>query len=299
MQTTTADQLPDPFNRIELGAVRRQEMKTEMVCDFFAPFLVQACVMVTGIVGNHDDGPAGPTADALNLPEEIPAGLRVKHTLRSRHDEFAILKSHRAEITDALASWGVEADGIGHFRRNPHPTAGSMLLKMHFIHRPQIDISLARQDVEFFYARLAIQDWLWRPVAAVFATENPDGEIVADTDEPSASLHAFGQDTPTGLVHPTSGSVVRNWPGWNVTPPRLERSADRSAERVAPTVGLRTSQPIRRFQNAAPSLRPSGRNHPAVRRLVGKSSPGPRARLHEADGRSAMCHYVGSHLGEP
>src|SRR6185436_18006702 len=134
---------------------------------------------------------------------------------------------HRPEIADALAGWGVQTDGVGHFRWNPHSTTRSMLLKMHFIHCPQIKIALARQDVEFFYAHVAIQDWIWRPVGGVCAAENQIGETIADTDEPSALLHAFGQDTPTVSAHPTSESAVQTWMDWNARQPRLGRFGDR------------------------------------------------------------------------
>lgn len=299
VQTTAADQLPDAFDRIEFGTVRRQEMKAEMSCNIFSPLLVQAGVVVTGVVDNHDNGPARVAADTFDLLEEIPAGIGVEHAFRSGHNKFAIPKSHRTEIADALAGWGVQADGIGHFRWNPHSAARSMLLKMHFIHCPQIEIILARQDAEFFYARFAIRDWIWRPVAAVCAAENLIGETIADTDEPSASLRAFGQDTPTASVHPTSVSVVQTWLDWNATQLRLVRSGDRSAERAVQIAAPRTSQPIRQFRNVAPSLRLTGRNHPTIGRLLGKSFREPPAKLHEADGRSVRCHCVGSHPGEP
>ena len=299
VQTTAADQLPDAFDRIKFRAVRRQEMQAEMCCDFVPPLLVEARVVVTGVVDNHDNGPARAAADSFDLLEEIPAGIGVEHAFRSGHNEFAIPKSHRTEIADALTGWGVQADGIGHFRWNPHSTTRSMLLKMHFIHCPKIEIILARQDAEFFYARFAIRDWIWRPVAAVCAAENPDAEIVADTDELSASHHAFGQDTPTASVHPTSESVVQTWMDWNVRQPRLGRFGGRSAERVAPISAPRTSRPIRESQNAAPSLRLSEGNHPTIGRLPGRSFRGPPARLHEADGRIERCRCVGSHTGEP
>jgi len=299
VKTTAADQLPDAFDRIEFGAVRRQEMKTEMSRNVFAPLLVEDGVVVTCVVDNHDNCPGRAAADSFDLLEEIPASIGVEHALGSGHNQFAISESHRTEIADALSGWGVQADGIGHFRRNPHSTARSMLLKMHFIHRPQIEITLARQDAEFFYARFAIQDWIWRPVAGVCAAENPTVETIADTDEPSASLHAFGQDTPIASVHPTSESVVQIWLDWTVTQPPLVRFGDRSAERVAQIAAPRTSQPSRESQNAAPSLRLTEGNHPTIGRLPGKSFRGPPTRLHEADGRSVKCHCVGSRLGEP
>ena len=66
METSTANQFPNPFDGIELWTVRRQEMKSEMVSDFPAPFFVQAGVMIASIVDDHDNLPAAFLCDALD-----------------------------------------------------------------------------------------------------------------------------------------------------------------------------------------------------------------------------------------
>ncbi len=78
-----------------------------------------------------------------------------------------------AEIAHALASRIVSDHGVGNVRWNPHAAAGAVLLEMHLVHRPQINIIRLGQFAEFFYALPGAQGPLVRLPGAVCVAESP------------------------------------------------------------------------------------------------------------------------------
>jgi hypothetical protein len=208
MQAATPGQLPDPLNRIEFRTVWRQEMQTKVFRDFFAPRRVERGVVIMRIVYDHHDLPSGTTM-ARQLPKEVPARHRVKHTIGSRHHELALLQPHRDEKADALSRRGVKTNRIIHFWRHPHAATRTMLLEVNFIHRPQIDFVLPGQGAEFFYAWLVIKDRLLPPADVVCATGSQTGGKAAGTAAPSMSRLSSDRGTQTRLGHPTSQSPRR------------------------------------------------------------------------------------------
>src|SRR3972149_7169913 len=73
-------------------------------------------------------------------------------------DHFAIAQTNGSVIAHALASRVMQQDRVLFLRRHPHQATRSMLLKMDFIGRPQIDFSISYQSQEFFYMSPAVQD---------------------------------------------------------------------------------------------------------------------------------------------
>ena len=53
-------------------------------------------------------------------------------------DQLAATKINRTKERNGLARWGMEQNGIGLLRRNPHDTSGSVLLEVAFIQTPQV-----------------------------------------------------------------------------------------------------------------------------------------------------------------
>jgi len=270
-----------------------------MVSNFLAPLFMQAGVVIASVIDDHDDFSARGLCDSLNPSIKSPAGAGVEHPVRRRHNKFAILQAHCPKVTDAFTSWGVKADGVLDLRRNPHAASGAMLLEMHFIHSPQVNSRISCQNAEFFYAQLAIQDRLWRPVGEVFAVGNPTAERAAGTVGPSIGRCAHGEDTPIELARPTSASQGQ---------PQLERTARRprpwsidvrSNGWDVPSAVLPTNPPVRQFRNVAPSLRHCGARRLAIQRLSGRSCLAQRGAPRGVDDRSAKCHCAGSHPGGP
>ena len=69
-----AGELPDAFGRIEFGAVGRQELQREAGLGLFAPPLVDAAMVIGGIVEEDSDPAAGVRADLPQLLEAERAG---------------------------------------------------------------------------------------------------------------------------------------------------------------------------------------------------------------------------------
>lgn len=286
MQAAAANQFPDSFNGIKVRAVRRQEVQSEVVGDPCAPRRVEGGMMIAGIVNDDDHAAPWPAADALKLPEEIPAGLRIEHSLGRRHGQLTVLQSDSAEETDAFASRGVQANWIGDLRWNPQAAARAMLLKVHFIHGPQIDAGFSSQATEFFYAQLELRGPLGRLGGAACAAENQVAETGVGTAALSSLRPISGEETQTRLDRPTFVWADQTVLDWRVRPLRPRPIALHSNDRAAPGVRLRTARRAPLPQNAAPSLPPLAASRPITQPLADRSCLEPPAALHGADGRT-------------
>ena len=296
VKTAAPNQLPHAFNRVKFRAVGREKMQAKMTCNFPAPRLMQAGVVITGVVDDHYHFSAGA---ALQFPIEIPASACVKHAVGSGHDQLAVFEAHCAEKADALARRGVETNWIVHFGRNPHATTRAVLLKMDFIHRPQIDVSPSRQCVKFFYARPAKAGRIWPLADAACASESQAGGKVADIGALLISLPVPDPETQITLDHPTTASSARTLPDWRATlPPPLPVGCHPDGWAVR-DVDLRLIRPARRFRNVAPSSRRCGGSRPAVAPPGDTSSPEPRAKRRGVDDHSATHRCAESHLESP
>ena len=299
VQAATADQLPHALNRIERRTVGGQEVEAKMIRYFSAPILVQVGMVISRVVGDYDDLLPAPATEPFEFSQEIPARARIKHPLGPGHDEFAVAEPHGAKKTDALASRGMKADGVLNFRRNPHPTTGTMLLKMHFIHRPKIKVLPSGQAAEFFYARVADQG---RPVRLGVGASGGESRVdgtIAGTASPSASrpVHAGEMQTVSG--HPTFRSAGRTSMGWRAVPFQPEPVAVCSSGSAGPIARLPRFRPTLAPQSAAPNSQPSVANHPKIAPRWDRSSLARQAEPHEAGDRNATCHCAEFHPVAP
>lgn len=102
MGVESADEFPDPLDRIQIGTVGRQEIETEGIPVFPEPGLQGSCVMPASIVGhNYDPSPLPlvPQNLAQEYQERFP-GKRIDR--ETRHP--AILHPNRPEDAYALSS---------------------------------------------------------------------------------------------------------------------------------------------------------------------------------------------------
>src|SRR3974377_1504986 len=160
VQAAATNQLPHSFNGIELRTVGRQEVQTEVVGYFLAPPFVETGMVIPSVVRDNYRLPPSTACSPSQFAQKLPTGLGIKHTLRSRHQQFPVVQAHGSEKADALSGGCVMAHRVLHLWRNPHATTRTMLLEMHFIHCPQIEVGSSRQCAEFFYARLHIRGLL-------------------------------------------------------------------------------------------------------------------------------------------
>src|ERR1700679_936723 len=142
---------------------------------------MQIGMVILGIVGDDDHPAPGSRTGPVELPEEVPAGLRIEALTLAPVDESIIAQANGAEVTDALASWVVSDYRILNVGWNPHTAAGAILLKVHFIDRPEIDVVSTCQVAEFFYALIGARGPLWRSPGAALPRESPVAGTSVDT----------------------------------------------------------------------------------------------------------------------
>jgi hypothetical protein len=129
-------------------------------------------MMVSGIVDNDD---YASTASRTALPkvfEKRMARHGVKLSFLSLENQFSIAQTDSSKIAHALTSGMVQQDRVLILRRYPHQTTRSILLKMDFIGRPQIDFRIGCELSKFFYMPPEVQDQTGQSEGAVCADEN-------------------------------------------------------------------------------------------------------------------------------
>jgi hypothetical protein len=96
-------------------------------------------MMVLGVVRDHRNSSSRVRADGVKLLQELPAGSGVESACLPAEEEFAVAQADRPEVTHALPGRMMEQNGILDFGRHPHPAARAVLLKMDFVHGPEIN----------------------------------------------------------------------------------------------------------------------------------------------------------------
>jgi hypothetical protein len=129
-------------------------------------------MVVSCIVDNHDHAP---TAARTDLPEAFKKRMKchgIEPSLFSLKKHFSIPQTNRPKITDTLSRRMVQQYRIHILRRHPHPTVRSILLKMNFIGRPQVDFWIDDPLSQFFYMPPEQRGRLGRSENAASANEN-------------------------------------------------------------------------------------------------------------------------------
>src|SRR5258705_5090701 len=146
--------LTAPLVRIK-GGGGGGKVTNHQLCFFSPPPLgVQLGMVILGVIRNHDHPASGSTAALAQLTKKAPGGHRVKAVSFALKDKLSISQTDGAGIADPLASRLVKNHRVVHFGPSPHSGAGTVLLKMNFINRPQINRGVSCQSAEFFYAWL-------------------------------------------------------------------------------------------------------------------------------------------------
>jgi hypothetical protein len=128
-------------------------------------------MVISGIVrNNHHASPASRTT-LSEVFEKRMERHSVKLLLLSSKNQFPVAQSDRSKIPHTFTCGMVQQDRVPLLRRNPHQTAGPILLKMDFIRRPQIDSTIGGEPPEFFYMPPEAQDWPGQSEGAVYADE--------------------------------------------------------------------------------------------------------------------------------
>src|ERR1700730_10219262 len=150
METQPAREFPDPFDGIEIRAIGWQEVQAELGSLLAAPLQMEFGAVILCVVADGQNAAAG---DGANFPEhfqELPEGLSIESSDLAAEEKHAVPQTHGGKVTHALARRMMVHDGILGLRRNPHAAARSLLLKVHFVHSPQVHRTVRHQFAEFF-----------------------------------------------------------------------------------------------------------------------------------------------------
>lgn len=138
MCTKTACKLPDSLNRIKLWTVRRQEQQLQSMPIFSKPRSQQFCVMPASIVHNNNHLAALTMSSEKTFQEPLKR-ICIKR-LSTFGDKGAISNANRPQYPDMLSGRSMQRDRILNVRRYPHDTPRTVLLKMTFILKPQVNV---------------------------------------------------------------------------------------------------------------------------------------------------------------
>ncbi len=94
--------------------------------------------MILRVVTDNEDATSGNSAGLAGDFEELPEGLAVESAGLAAKQKFAIPQTDCGEVAHALPGRMMVHDRISGFRWNPHTATGSLLLKMHFVQRPEV-----------------------------------------------------------------------------------------------------------------------------------------------------------------
>lgn len=150
-----------------------------MFLALFPPLAMQFGMMVFDIIEDQNHMASRMTTRSAYLLEKREEGFPVKYSFFSAINEFAVSDAYSAKVTDSFSRRMVKKNGIGDFRRNPHPASRTMLLETDFIHRPHIETRIMRQIMKFFYMLPDVLGQHAPSLDEAFETGNPDREIDA------------------------------------------------------------------------------------------------------------------------
>jgi hypothetical protein len=156
MQTLATGKLPDPLYRIQLGAVRRQEIQAELPLMRLPPLLMKTSMVIAGVVRDHHHLSAWTLAVAPQVLQKGPETDGIESIFYAAMEKTTIPQTNSTEVADALARGGMEQDRVTGFRRCQHPATGTVLLEMHLVRSPKVHRLILAQGLEFFYAPPAV-----------------------------------------------------------------------------------------------------------------------------------------------
>jgi len=113
MRGKSPGQFPYPLDRIEVGAVRRQIFEPEPRFRHFPPLLVQRGMMVSCVVRDHHDLPAGTRTDLKQMPQEVKARLGIEASRLTPVNQLAVAAAGRRRSSRRSSVWGdAKAPGL-------------------------------------------------------------------------------------------------------------------------------------------------------------------------------------------
>ena len=146
----SSGQFPNSFDRIQFRAVRRKKQMREFAWTVLSPFWMEFCMMISGVIGQHQNTTPWVAAYLPKLFHKAPIGLSVKWIGFSLMQQLSIAKPHGTEVSDTFTCWMVQHNRVFAFGRHPHSASGTMLLEVDLIKGPKINVIIGSILSDFF-----------------------------------------------------------------------------------------------------------------------------------------------------
>src|SRR5674476_1367367 len=257
-------------------------------------------MMIFSVVANQFHSTTCAPTDAAQAAQKRPGAGGIEAVRLAHRQELAVAQAHGTKITHFLAGGVVQHHRVFDFGCNPHPATRTMLLKMHLVHSPDVNVRINSQRPQFFYMRPVSQGphGLFEGVACV--SENPSDGTDVDIDGSPTSPQTDEPDTRTMSFRPTGRCPP--------IPPRQENSGGPfPTQRVAPQTTvwdarialLRPNQQSRVSRNPAPNTQPCAVRLRVRMPLEEPSCPALPTAHHAIDDRTALLRYDEFHPAMP
>ena len=106
--------------------------------------------MILSVVADRHHAATGLTTALLEHFKKLPEGFPVESSGLAPEQKLAISQAHGGEVADTFSRWMMIHNRVSGFRRHPRAATGTLLLKVHFVQRPEIYMVVAHQLAEFF-----------------------------------------------------------------------------------------------------------------------------------------------------
>ena len=139
VQAQPTRELPNPFDGVEFRAVGWQEVQAELGSLLITPLQMEFGAVILRVVAYGQYATAGNSARFAEHFQELPEGLSVESPRLAAKQKRAVPQADCGEVADAFPGRMMVHNRVSRFRRYPHAATGSLLLKVHFVQRPEVD----------------------------------------------------------------------------------------------------------------------------------------------------------------
>lgn len=167
------------------------------------PLAMKFGMMVAGVVGDDHRPLARRPSSFGKFAKESPAGFAVEASGLPLVNQLSISKPNGSEVTNAFSGRVVINNWLRHFRWNPHPSAGSILLEMDLVQSPKLNLRIPHHEQEFFCVPGGVEDRLGQSWGAVCATEIPNGGTCAGIGASPTARGIVDGSRSRASCHPT------------------------------------------------------------------------------------------------
>lgn len=150
MGAEPACEFPCAFDGVQFRTVGRKEDERKIFLTQLPPSPVQFGVMKTGIVEDNHDFTMRTNGSTPQLFEKCRKRLSIECFHFPAPDKLAIAQSDGPEVPDTLPCRRMQKHRVFDLRWNPHLTGRPVLLEVHLVEHPHVDVWICKKYFQFF-----------------------------------------------------------------------------------------------------------------------------------------------------